>query len=503
MRHRFRTFAIAALVLAPSAAAAQHSQLPFLADDLNPGERLFTRDHAAGIQALGYDFSGRRILPNGTWTSLRRGGAPDRNDGRIIYDKPFYAMEDGEVEACWRNAPENPRPGERHPAQQDGLVPGGGNMLWLRLADGSRVLYAHAIPGTIPPELCPHNEELLSAPGAREGVVPEGQRAQVRAGQFLGRVGNSGSSSGPHLHIHRELGGSAHPITFERGLSTPWNNARADINDWRSFAGRSIPNGAVLIWPPRRLGSEYTRHRFNPADYGRLFDHLVDSGFKPVWFDGYSVGGDVRYNFVWRPADRPFRAYRGLTGSQYQDRFVDAVGDGFAPVFVESYLSNGNIRYAFIAERNRPGRFMARHNMTLNQHRTAFREARSAGLRPTSVSVVSPNGQRRYTVLYRQEPIGSWRLHSRIRASDFQEMFDTQRAAGRLPRYVAAYMHDGTAFFSVVFSSTMSGSATFHGLTSGAFQSRFNDQTGAGRGTRVVTGYDGARRNHRFVGVWR
>jgi hypothetical protein len=61
---------------------------------------------------------------------------------------------------------------------------GGGNALFI-LHGNCRVLYAHFKDGTVHP--------AVGFPGA-----------VVTAGQFLGRMGNSGSSAGPHLHIHAE-----------------------------------------------------------------------------------------------------------------------------------------------------------------------------------------------------------------------------------------------------------------------------------------------------------
>ena len=62
------------------------------------------------------------------------------------------------------------------------LVSGGGNC--FRLLHGNEmVLYAHMQRGSLNPALC------------KVGAI-------VNVGDFLGKLGNSGSSSGPHLHIH-------------------------------------------------------------------------------------------------------------------------------------------------------------------------------------------------------------------------------------------------------------------------------------------------------------
>lgn len=49
----------------------------------------------------------------------------------------------------------------------------------------------------------------------RRGTVAVASGAQVRTGQILGRVGNSGNSTEPHLHVHAERNGAGVPITFE------------------------------------------------------------------------------------------------------------------------------------------------------------------------------------------------------------------------------------------------------------------------------------------------
>lgn len=43
-------------------------------------------------------------------------------------------------------------------------------------------------------------------------VVKEGD--EIKTGQALGKVGNSGNTSEPHLHIHAEKDGLGVPITF-------------------------------------------------------------------------------------------------------------------------------------------------------------------------------------------------------------------------------------------------------------------------------------------------
>ena len=103
--------------------------------------------------------------------------------------------------------------------------------MWILQDDGVYVLYAHAQPGAVSSALCPHNATLLSTasfnPWTTDGVVNGG--ARVVAGQFLGLVGNSGNSTGPHLHVHMEKGGFPVVMKFAHGSTTPYSNNTASV----------------------------------------------------------------------------------------------------------------------------------------------------------------------------------------------------------------------------------------------------------------------------------
>ncbi|XYH93713.1 M23 family metallopeptidase [Sorangium sp. So ce1128] len=107
---------------------------------------------------------------------------------------------------------------------------GGGNQFVLKHGDET-VLYAHMVEGSLSPALC--------AVGAK-----------VQKGQFLGNLGNSGRSSGPHLHIHAvETANSAYrPLPFHGAKavrrsalpSPPQEPAFATVDDqgfyWEAMA---------------------------------------------------------------------------------------------------------------------------------------------------------------------------------------------------------------------------------------------------------------------------
>ncbi len=100
-------------------------------------------------------------------------GEGRRNEDYLAYGQDALAVAAGTVVLVVDGIPDNPAPG-----QKDGyFVPG--NYVAIDLGGGEFALYCHLIPGSI--------------------VVRPGQK--VAAGALVGKVGNSGNSSEPHLHF--------------------------------------------------------------------------------------------------------------------------------------------------------------------------------------------------------------------------------------------------------------------------------------------------------------
>jgi len=503
--------------------------LPFFANDLPPGARNYVGKfiHSeSGSQKWGYDIGQMRYDSGSkTWSEVKSGTdwKDPKNSDYYTYGQPVYAMGPGKVIRCWRNAPENPRPFSSalgddwdedfadkdwlHPQWRAKRMSGAGNHLLVEEADGDWILYAHAQPGTIPASLCPHNATLYSAPNKdEEADVPEAQQATIEAGQLLYKVGNSGNSSAPHLHVHQQ-DESSNPVQFRfrRGLASKVSDGnKADINDWDSFKGQGIPSGPVLFWPPTRLSPEYARHGFGASSFQRMFDHLADSGFWMEWVDTYSVGGQSYMNFVWRPAGGAWRAYTLVSAQKYQAEMDRAVADGYSPWQVESSTAGGQVRYSVIFRKGIPGKWLARHGLSTQQHDQLMGEANSGGMRPVNSSVVSVGGQRRYTDLYRAWDPGAWQMKTQVEEKDYQALYNANAQAGRHPVYVNEYMHGGKPYISVIFAQKPAGQRKDRHLMSAAqYQQEFSSALQAGMYTRAVSSFDGAQGSHRYIAIWR
>jgi hypothetical protein len=324
-------------MLSTAAHAASAYRMPLRASDLAPNERYSTRVHSTKNpdQIKAHDIGAQRHNSDKDWTGLRTDDADKKIlSNWVVYGKPFYAMAPGTVVACWRNAPENvPGKDSRHPDYTAGNIPGGGNHLWVLQDDGAYALYAHAMPGTIPTALCPHNDKLLSDKSITNGhpkmrvdaLVENG--ARVVTGQRLGQIGNSGSSGGPHLHVHMVKDGEPRSIMFERGMTTPFPNDIASLNGpWTRLTGKALPAARILVWAPRPIGN-YTFNGVPSANYQRMVEHLLDSGMMPSLITCASNGSS--YDSKWVPAKGKWASFHGMSAADAAAKHAYYTSQGY------------------------------------------------------------------------------------------------------------------------------------------------------------------------------
>jgi hypothetical protein len=522
--------------------------LPFRSEDFEVDEYVcWMADMHSGaptsIQTWGYDLGGVK-LRNHSWSEcddLTVFVMPEASAGEDelrlkrkewnelwhLYGKPIYAMRAGTVIAGWRNAPENgirdgidgyhPKVGT--PTSPSTWVYGGGNGVWIQHDDGSLAEYAHMIPGSVPSDLVPHDDEFLPVQASSTDVtacwnqiyIPPAQQVKVEQGQFLGRVGSVGTSGHPHLHVHVESGsvvtaiskvpGVAQQMQFKRGLGS----LNVEDPEWSPFAGSPIPHGpgGRLIWPPEGVGWEYAHHGKHVETFNELFAHLGDSGYELSWIDTYSVGGSIFVNHVWHPVTGNWRAHVLQDLDTHEKNIEAAKADDHHPVLIETCVASSQVWYSAIL-RELPGEEqILEHGVTYERLKQLMNDAVEKVVSPVSVAVTSVDGERRYSVLFRPVDMGRWVIKSAVHEKDFQDEFDRQDAEKRWPVYMCGYMHEGEPYLSVVFAERPAGNSHVDfAMDSVEYQKNYEAYTGDGMVTAMVTAFDGAKTTHRWAARW-
>jgi hypothetical protein len=201
----------------------------------------FDTHHRRGLLAV----NGNEVVPQRfaiDWMRMDRKhrawvGDPHRLSSYRSYGQPVIAAAPGKVLVANDGRPNQPPPNNPTPPSVSELP---GNHVVLRVGPGIYLLYAHMVPGSV--------------------RVHVGE--YVRRGQVLGRLGNSGNSATPHLHLQVEVTRSflsdGVPYVFRRfrllgKITEPVSDENLGLR----------PNGKLPFTRASRPG---LRHREMPLD---------------------------------------------------------------------------------------------------------------------------------------------------------------------------------------------------------------------------------------------
>lgn len=254
------------------------------ADDLTFDE-LWTAssNHVSDHQVFALDIGLKTWDPAAQdWTGVYPGANKYEKESYPAYGKPIYAMAPGRVCSAINDHTEPELvgcgtcgTGSPDPAGGDPVYNGGGNEIFIRTGDEISV-YAHLQPGSIPPEYL--------TPGA-----------PVKRGAYIGKLGFSGATSGPHIHVHVKKehptnldcdAGPFRPMQFNDVSSLTQGEAEVLAENgtltkshWTNLPQHSFSHAAGTFFP-------------SPEGFEQCLTCTDDRDYFAVWREGTEI--DIR-----------------------------------------------------------------------------------------------------------------------------------------------------------------------------------------------------------------
>jgi murein DD-endopeptidase MepM/ murein hydrolase activator NlpD len=444
-------------------------------------------------------------------------GDGKRNSDYRVFGKPVRAMADGTVVEFVNDCPDNPAPIQADDPLFQSKMDNQRDTLWNAKTNGvagnhfaiqhgnELMIYAHMQKNSL-------NTNFMTV----------GQF--VPAGTILGKAGNSGNSTGPHTHIHAVRDtvaystGPAMPIVLRNSHAIDMDLVVTQQSEgfWSKLNPSGIPQANCLLHPSGSLPPwpEEVRISVHEEDYQTVFDQMRARGLDPVaftaeTFDKLFFHGTL-IHAVFRPGGNQDRIFRhAMSHAEFQSDFDKFVKHGpYRMEHLESYFSRSRNMICYAATflnppsgvlLPRPGQVY--HGVSEAQHDQALLNARSTGLVPVNVSVVSLNGQRTFSAFYEHGSGTSIDAPHSMTMAQFNDRFQTNLKKGFRLTHMKAYNHNGTFMIAGIWGLNAKAASVQLAINEDGFASLLKTERKLNRALRILTAsQDGL--DLRFVGLW-
>ena len=386
------------------------AQFPVRTESLDLYEyyNAWSRHGSGGNQTFGIDMD--VIGWNGSsWSGKLPGKSGDSAQHFRTWGKPVYAMADGTVSSFENDHFDDILLNDTI----NNYNKTSGNHFNIK-HDGYMASYSHFQKGSL-------NSDLLV-----DGT-------SVNKGQFLGLIGNSGNTSGPHLHVHimkdpndeRQF----RPIRFYDAKVTARENMPDPgvIPDWVTLDSIHIPVDKIVLIrsTATRKWKDYTRAKIPMNYFQNEFIKIADAKYMTKYLNGVTQSGKMYYSISCEPTKHGWLAKHNYPHAKFRT-YVDSLKNlGFGAHYMDSYLRNGEVRYNFVW-RKLTMDTREYHGYSSGLHTRTFNTFIQDGYVPNQISVVTINGIDNYAAIYEKKNVGGVVHHSNLDFDQFQQKFGRQ-----------------------------------------------------------------------------
>ena len=183
-------------------------------------------------------------------------------------------------------------------------------------------------------------------------------------------------------------------------------------------------------------------------------------------------------------------ARHGMTSGQYQAQFNSLVGQGFRLSEVSGYGVGSEALYAAIWDKSSGPAWEAHHGMTSAAYQAKFNQLVGQGFRLRQVSGYSVGTQDFYAAIWDKSSGPEWEAHHGMTSAAYQTKFNQLVGQGFRLRQVSGYSIGNQDFYAAIWDKSAGPTwEAHHGMSSSAYQAKFSQLTGQGYRLVNVCGY--------------
>lgn len=154
------------------------------------------------------------------------------------------------------------------------------------------------------------------------------------------------ANNAPAWVARHGLTGANYQVEFDK-----WTKQGYSLTDLNAYTVKGQPRFAVVFEKKSNTPAWVARHGMSAATYQTEFNKQIEQGYRLKKVSGYEVNGQAQFAALWeKSGSGAWAARHGLNAQQYQDEFDRMYYQGYRPVWVNGYTVGGKDYYAAIWE---------------------------------------------------------------------------------------------------------------------------------------------------------